>query len=62
MNNQKILIGLDSCSRLIVHGLGLACQAQRQYCHTKKSIIDKIFTKKKKKNEEKGKVPPATTL
>ena len=30
-----------------VFGLGLACQAKGQCCHTKKSSLAKIFTKKK---------------
>ena len=36
-----------------VFGLGLACQAKGQCCHTKKKItLAKTFTKKKKKKNE----------
>ena len=31
---------------LFVFGLGLACQAKGQCCHTKKSTLAKIFTEK----------------
>ena len=39
-------------TRLIrsVFGLGLACQAEGQCCHTKKSTLAKIFTKKTSKS------------
>ena len=42
-------------SKFILVGLGLACQAKGQCCHTKISTLAKIFTKKTRK-----KVPSIT--
>ena len=52
-----LLSAWQSC--LVVSGLGLTCQAKGLNCHTKKSTLAKTFTEK---NEQKCKVPLATTL
>ena len=43
----------------VIVGLGLACQAKSQCCHTKKSTLAKTVTEKKR---VKVRSTPATTL
>ena len=42
---------------VVVFGLGLACQAEGQCCHTKKSTLAKIFTEKKMGKSAKYHLP-----
>ena len=57
--NAKLFVMSLGRAMGVVFGLGLACQAKDQCCHTKKSTLAKIFTEK---NELKCEVSPATTL